>query len=207
MSTASARLHALHAEQFTAHGRVYRWFEGEPSSRAEGARARAMEIFTRAVVPQLERRHAIKLTQSAAQGGARWVAWRAPGEAALVWALYAPARVIDPRATEPANDTLALVAWGDGPVLAWAHEGVAARALVRAALHVPPSWLAEGFRSADPTLPVRVDWVANAAGAGPTLSPPALVLDSPAPAAPPANPALAILQAWKRKHGREPLTY
>ena len=49
-----------------------------------------------------------------------------------------------------------LVAWGDGPVLAWASDRPDARAILREALRALPVFLAAGLASADATLALRI---------------------------------------------------
>src|SRR4051794_12314645 len=93
-------------EEFAVEGRRYRWREGEgitaPAAlRKPGRRASLPGLFTRTVVPQLERRGARGLIFAAAPApgiatnDVRWVAWRAPGDPAPVWGLYLAARRLD----------------------------------------------------------------------------------------------------------------
>lgn len=78
----------------------------------------------------------------------------------MVWALYVSPRALSPALLstrgEPANDGALLAAWGDGPVLAWASEEEALRAILREALRQVPGFLSEGVSSADERFAVRV---------------------------------------------------
>jgi hypothetical protein len=171
MNTATALRHT-HVEEFVADDRSYRWIEGNGAQvrtlRHTLRREQLPELFARAVAPQMERRGAARASlPAAAPDGTmatdvRWVAWSAPGERDVVWGLYAVARRLEARAQGPANDTLVLIAWGDGPVLAWADERAMAHHFLRSALRRPPPWLARGMCSGDPTFPVRVEQVAGA---------------------------------------------
>jgi len=49
-----------------------------------------------------------------------------------------------------------LLAWGDGPVMAWASDRPGAREVLREALRAVPDFLTGGLASADATLPVRI---------------------------------------------------
>lgn len=147
--------------EFRHAGRRYRWVEGALHPAAARFRGRRRELAAAlhgAVVPALERRGAAR---EEVPIGARawWVTWRAPGEAA-VWALYVSTRGLPPGAVadlgRAANDGALLAAWGDGPVLAWASEREALRAVLREALRAVPAFLAEGVCSADETFAVRV---------------------------------------------------
>lgn len=206
-------------EEFVIQGRRYRWREGEgvvtdPGARRDAARRGEMAgLFTRAVVPQLERRGARGLVYAAAapegvrSEDIRWVAWRAAGDEVPVWGLYLDARLLAEPGEAPANDGFVLVAWGDGPALAWADERPAARTALRAALHAPPPWLERGMRSRDVTFPVRLDRLSG--GPARTAAPCVAVLrpqverDAMVPVAP-RDALLELVQAWKRAHGREP---
>lgn len=193
---------------------VYRWYEGDgvvtdPGALRDAARRDGLgALFTRRVVPQVERRGARGLVYPAAvpkgmtSGDARWVAWRAPGDPAPVWGLYlAAGRLESPEVTD---DVFVLIAWGDGPVLAWADRRGAARAVLRAALRVPPPWLQEGMRSRDVTFPVRIDRVGGSPrGSG--VVPCVAVLRPQVARDPAVNTAspdvlLEIVRAWKQAH-------
>jgi hypothetical protein len=213
----SATVLEAHSEvdEFEVRGQAYRWLEGD----AAGARPlrhslehdELPEFFTRVLLPQLERRRATKvahpgtLVDGASSADVQWFAWRDADARDVVWALYVTARRLDPRASAPANDTLVLVAWGDGPVLAWAHAASGARAVVREALRVPPPWLVAGVCSGDPTFPVRLEPrtpMAVDPAAGTALC--AVVPPVERAPAVSTNPVLAIVQSWRRDHGREP---
>jgi hypothetical protein len=213
----------LFCEEFSVKRQRYRWSEGEgivtdaAALRDAARRSELPGLFTRAVVPQLERRGARGLVYPAAApegmgpGDLRWVAWQAPGDGAPVWGLYVAGRhLVSAEQDAPANDTFVLIAWGDGPALAWADERAEARTVLRAALHWPPEWLAAGMRSRDVTFPVRLDRV-GAPARGSAAAPCVAVLRprvEPMPSTEPAAPEalLALVQSWKRQHGREPFT-
>ncbi|MBL8603295.1 MAG: hypothetical protein JNK72_15330 [Myxococcales bacterium] len=154
-------------ETFSAGGRLYRWAEGVGHARAEALRGRREALraaFEQTVLPGLVRRGAARkvVVSSPKRGEPRvwWALWQAPGDARPVWALYASSRCLDVHTTatlgRAANDGAVLVAWGDGPVLAWASEREALRGLLRAALHALPSFLGDGLCSGDATFPVKI---------------------------------------------------
>lgn len=149
------------ALEYKHAGRRYRWSEGAlhpAAARFRGRRRELAFVFNASVIPSLERRGAVREVVPAGEG-AWWVTWRAAGEAA-VWALYVSTRAVPREALSDlgcaANDGALLAAWGDGPVLAWASEREAVRAVLRAALRAVPAFLAEGVCSADETFAVRV---------------------------------------------------
>lgn len=201
-------------ETFDAPGGRYRWREGVAGAGDATRRSRMQALFARTVVPSLEKRgargevFAAEVPGGVPEGDARWVSWRSDAGAVPVWGLYAAARSLDPRRAEPANDTYALVAWGDGPAIAWVADGAEAHSFVRAALHAPPAWMSQGFASGDPVFPVKAERVGasgmGAAGGTERLS----VLPSGEEAARAVrgegDTALGLLRAWRREHGREP---
>lgn len=148
---------------FSLGGRRYRWAEGvlhPAAARFRGRRAELASMLTRTVTPALLRRGATRSQLAATSDGhAWWVLWRREGDAP-VWALYVSTRGLPRAATRtrgtPANDGALLAAWGDGPVLAWAHEAPALQAKLREALRNVPGFLSEGVCSADATFAVRV---------------------------------------------------
>lgn len=153
----------------------YRWIEGplglHPRAVALASqRSLVRERYYTAVLPDLARRGARRHAQGiGARGGssrAIWSSWRAPGDERVVWALHVSTRQVR-GATDgpgPANDGYVLAAWGDGPVIAWANDLPAVRAVLREALATPPAWLAAGVVSGDATLPLRVVPVTGDAG-------------------------------------------
>lgn len=168
-----ATLTEARCEAFSTHGRRYVWHEGDhvrppAAERLTARRAALGEAFARAVLPGLTRRGARRRVLGAGpRGGLRrafWVVWQAPGDRQPVWALYEPTRRPgdgvrwdDPAATpRSANDGALLVAWGDGPVLAWASDRPEARATLREALRALPDFLAAGLASADASLALRI---------------------------------------------------
>lgn len=156
-------------ERFVARGVAYRWRVAPVTDAAalrDGARREDLaRAFHRVVRPSVERRKArvLELAVPAQDAGrARWVAWTAPGEEVPVWGLYRARRGEAPAA----NDAWELIAWGDGPALAWADEEPSARALLCRALREPPVWLSAGMASRDPTFAVRIEPVRRGTARG-----------------------------------------
>jgi hypothetical protein len=158
----------VHEEPFSCDGRAWVWREGPsmvpPAARAvdESQRAKLVELFLKKLVPQAERRGiAAEVFAAAPPSGVsradvRWVRWFREGEdPAPLWALFVQARVLAADAAE--NDAWTVVAWGDGPALAWASDERAAQACVRSALRAPPPWLLGGMASRDPSFAVRIE--------------------------------------------------
>lgn len=156
-------------ETFAIGQRHYRWEEGDSarSARAEALRGRrdALRVaFVQTVVPGLGRRGAATKTVPVgprrAVPRAYWTTWTAPGDARPVWALYASTRCLSAESVatlgRAANDGAVLVAWGDGPVLAWASERPELRMVLRQALRSLPGFLGEGLCSGDATFPVKI---------------------------------------------------
>ncbi len=160
-------------EAFSTHGRRYVWHEGEHvqapgAARLADRRHALAAAFTATVLPGLERRGAEhRVVGAGPRGGlarAHWVVWRAPGDRHPVWALYVLTRRLGDRSLwetaavnhRPANDGALLVAWGDGPVMAWASDRPGCREVLREALRTVPDFLAGGLASADVTMPVRI---------------------------------------------------
>jgi hypothetical protein len=191
-------------ERFVSEGRAMVWREGSslvPSryrEEGEAQRAEREAVFLRKLVPQAERRGIVadKRPAAPAEGvaveDARWVCWFREGEdPAPLWALFAHSRAL---AGAPAdNDTWRLVAWGDGPALAWASDEPAAQRCLRAALRVPPPWLAGGMASRDPSFPVRIERATERSEAGQAVG-------ARAPEGEPAKGARAVLAAWRKAH-------
>ncbi len=165
--------HEARCEAFSAHGRRYVWHEGDhvrapAAARLADRRPALGEAFARTVLPGLERRGAARRVLGAGPRGglgrAYWAVWQAPGDRQPVWALYEPTRQPGDRARwevagvshRPANDGALLVAWGDGPVLAWASDRPGAREALREALRTLPDFLEGGLASADASLPLRI---------------------------------------------------
>ncbi len=154
----------------------FRWIEGaaglHPRAVALASqRSLVRERFYTAVLPDLARREVRRHIQGiGVRGGssrAIWSSWRVPGEDRVLWALQVSTRQV-PGAIEgraPANDGYVLAAWGDGPVIAWANDRPAVRAVLREALATLPSWLSAGVVSGDATLPLRI--VPTTVGAAP----------------------------------------
>ena len=118
-------------ETFDAPGGRYHWREGAAMVGDAARRARLHALFTRTLVPGLERRGArgqvcaAEVPGGVREGDARWVTWRTAEAPVPVWGLYAAARSRDDEPApqvRPANDTFVLVAWGDGPAVAWVAE-------------------------------------------------------------------------------------
>lgn len=145
----------------------YRWIEGPASLHPRASsllalRPRARSRFYTVVLRDLTHRGASRQVQGIGPRGgssrALWSWWRAPGEDRVVWALHVSTRQVRGVVPggAPANDGYVLAAWGDGPVIAWADELPAVRAVLRDALATPPWWLRAGVVSADATLPLRI---------------------------------------------------
>lgn len=154
---------------------THRCLEGAPALHPRAAalasrRPLVRERFYTAVLPELARRGAVHQVRGIGPRGgssrALWSSWRLPGEARVVWALRVSTRQVRGAAGEPApaNDGYVLAAWGDGPVLAWADERPAVRAVLREALAALPPWLRDGVVSGDATLPLRIVPVTGDAG-------------------------------------------
>ena len=127
----------------------------EPSKRLN-----AYKTFTQSLMNQFQRRgvepvviEATHALGSSAPITTRWFVWSDEGSAP-VWALFIE---MDQSAVEPAdNDRSRCIAWGDGPVLAWADEDPAALDQLRAALQTLPPWLRGGMVSMDAVFPVQI---------------------------------------------------
>lgn len=143
------------------------WIEGAAALHPRAValaprRALLRERFYTAVLPDLARREVRRRVQGiGVRGGssrAVWSSWRVPGEDRVLWALQVSTQQVRGVAPgrAPANDGYVLAAWGDGPVLAWADDRPAVRAVLREALTNPPEWLREGMVSGDATLPLRL---------------------------------------------------
>ena len=153
----------------------HRWIEG-----ADGLHPRAVALASRrhlvrerfytAVLPDLVRRGAPRQVHGIGPRGgssrAIWSWWKVPGEQRVLWALQVSTRQVRGATggKAPANDGYVLAAWGDGPVIAWANELPAVRAVLREALTTLPAWLAGGVVSGDATLPLRIVPVTGDAG-------------------------------------------
>ncbi len=154
----------------------FRWIEGPSALHPRAVtlasrRAQVRQSFYTAVLPDLARREVRRRVQGiGVRGGssrAIWSSWQVPGGDQVLWALQVSTRQV-PGAVEgkaPANDGYVLAAWGDGPVIAWADERPAVRAVLREALATLPSWLGAGVVSGDATLPLRI--VPTTSGAAP----------------------------------------
>jgi|LNFM01.1.fsa_nt_gb hypothetical protein len=155
-------------ETFTSEGRNWLWREG-PSVlperyRAAGDQAREelRALFVRKLVPAMERRGIAGEAVSAATpsgiaaADVRWMKWfRADEGQSPLWGLFVQSRVFD--SNDADNDTWVLVAWGDGPALAWVSDTALAQRCLRAALHAPPAFLSGGLLSRDPSFAVRLE--------------------------------------------------
>ena len=153
----------------------HRWIEGplglHPRAVALASRRSLVrERFYTAVLPDLARRGVRRQVQGiGVRGGssrAIWSSWRTPGEERVLWALQVSTRQVRGAAgaKAPANDGYVLAAWGDGPVIAWANDLPAVRAVLREALATLPGWLDDGVVSGDATLPLRIVPVTGDAG-------------------------------------------
>jgi hypothetical protein len=145
----------------------YRWIEGDaalhPGAAALASRRPLLrERFYTAVLPDLSRRGVTRQVHGMGPRGsssrAIWSSWRVPNEDRVLWALQVSTRQVRGATggRAPANDGYVLAAWGDGPVIAWANDLPAVRAVLREALATPPAWLRAGAVSADATLPLRI---------------------------------------------------
>ncbi|MDB4932735.1 MAG: hypothetical protein JWM10_5219, partial [Myxococcaceae bacterium] len=130
----------------------YRWIEGEaalhPSAAALASRRPLVrERFYTVVLPDLAHRGVARQVHGMGPRGASsraiWSSWRVPGEDRVLWALQVSTRQVRGATggRPPANDGYVLAAWGDGPVIAWANDLPAVRAVLREALATPPAWL------------------------------------------------------------------
>lgn len=145
----------------------YRWIEGAPGLHPRAValasrRSLVRERFYTVVLPDLARRGVRRQVRGiGVRGGssrAIWSSWQMPGEDRVLWALQVSTRQVRGAAGAqgPANDGYVLAAWGDGPVIAWANDVPAVRAVLRDALSALPGWLAGGVVSGDATLPLRI---------------------------------------------------
>jgi hypothetical protein len=145
----------------------YRFIEGDaalhPGAAALASRRPLVrERFYTAVLPDLARRGVVRQVHGMGPRGgssrAIWSSWRVPGEDRVIWALQVSTRQVRGATggRAPANDGYVLAAWGDGPVIAWANDLPAVRAVLREALLTPPAWLRAGAVSGDATLPLRL---------------------------------------------------
>lgn len=149
-------------ERVVTRGASWLWLEGEAARHprmASGERRDALRTaFVTGVMPSMRARGAKRRVLAA--GGLRdaaamhWAAW-STSDGRVVWALYADAR----RALEkdrPANDGARMVAWGDGPVMAWVDADPGLQRALRDALRDPPDFLDGGMVSGDATLPLKI---------------------------------------------------
>ncbi len=151
---------------FVCRATKYIWSEGEALMthkqvlRDPHKRIRAYKIFTQSLISQFERRgiepmvvDASRPSHSDTPISTHWMAW-SDVDSAPVWGLFAE---MDQSTVEPAdNDRSRCIAWGDGPVLAWADEDPAALDQLRAALQTLPPWLRGGMVSMDAVFPVQI---------------------------------------------------
>jgi hypothetical protein len=153
----------------------YRWIEGPAGLHPRAAalasqRPLLRERFYTAVLPDLAHRGVARQVRGiGVRGGssrAIWSSWKVPGEERVLWALQVSTRQVRGATGGhgPANDGYVLAAWGDGPVIAWANDLPAVRAVLREALATLPSWLSAGVVSADATLPLRIVALTGDAG-------------------------------------------
>lgn len=160
-------------ERFESQGRAWLWREGATvvgeryRSVSESQRDELRALFLRKLVPQAEKRGiaadpcAAQAPSGVASADVRWVRWFREGEdPAPLWALFAQSRVLS--STDADNDTWNLVAWGDGPALAWASNDPIAQSCLRAALRAMPAWLSGGVLSRDPSFAVRIERASDA---------------------------------------------
>ncbi|MDP3275279.1 MAG: hypothetical protein Q8Q09_08810 [Deltaproteobacteria bacterium] len=151
--------------RFVHNGRSYvlETAEGDATRRVLSRSHSEIEsMFLRKLVPQAERRaiaaESLTLpTSEALPEELRWVRWHRPEESpAPIWGLFLRSEpALNPEESldednSPANDTLTLLAWGDGPVMAWARATPEAHALIVRALRTLPPWLMDGVVSVDP---------------------------------------------------------
>jgi len=202
-------------ERIESQGRAWLWREGASvidaryRSVSEQVREQLRSLFLRKLVVAAEKRgitaesFAAATPPGMAAADVRWMRWHREGEgSAPLWALFVQSRVLS--CTEADNDTWMLVAWGDGPVLAWASNEAGAQACLRAALHAPPTWLHQGMASRDPAFCVRIEpWCHGARGRKPSnVHRDARMrskIASDAVTEPKAS-VRSILAAWRRAH-------
>jgi hypothetical protein len=166
--TRRARTVAVTEERFEAQGRAWLWREGASlvadrfRSLSEDARDEVRALFLRKLVPNAEKRGiagealAAATPSGVAAADVRWMRWFREGEdPAPLWALFVQSRVLS--TSDADNDTWNLVAWGDGPALAWASRAPVAQECLRAALRSPPPWLFNGVGSRDAAFAVRIE--------------------------------------------------
>lgn len=162
------RTPAVIEERFESQGRAWLWREGATliaeryRTSTEQTRDEVRALFLRKLAPAAEKRGitaepiAAATPAGVAAADVRWMRWYREGEdPAPLWALFVQSRVLS--TTEADNDTWNLVAWGDGPALAWASTAPVAQDCLRAALRVPPAWLHMGMASRDPAFCVRIE--------------------------------------------------
>jgi hypothetical protein len=219
---------ALHEERFSFEGRAWLWREGPsllpPKYRSvtDADRDALESVFSRKLVPQAEKRGiAGELFTARAPDGVlradvRWVRWQHPEQdPSPLWGLFVQSHALgDPVAS---NDAWKVVAWGDGPALAWASDEPRARDFLRSALRAPPPWLRAGMASREPGFPVRIERdqprghrraspvTASRRPNDPAPSPTAQTADGSLPEPslfePPRGAgARAVLTAWRRAH-------
>lgn len=202
-------------ERFESQGRAWLWREGASvvdaryRSSSEQVRDELRALFLRKLVPAAEKRGiaaepvAAATPSGVAAADVRWMRWHREGEGASpLWALFVQSRVLS--STEADNDTWNLIAWGDGPALAWASSALAAQECLRAALHAPPAWLHLGMASRDPAFCVRIErWTDTARARKPST----VRRDAGAStegrsdaSAEPKPSARSILSAWRKAH-------
>jgi hypothetical protein len=151
---------------FTANGVTYVWSEGpgllthRAVLRTPAKRERAYKLFVETLLPQFDRaqlKPLVSPAKSKASLSARWLCWTDPkSEAPPVWALVVDAATPDATHAIADNDTGRVVAWGDGPALAWADAEAVSLGVLRDALHEPPPWLVRGLASMDAEFPVQI---------------------------------------------------
>jgi hypothetical protein len=209
-------------EPFVSEGRAWVWREGVEllppryRSMSDERRAALRALFLRKLVPQAEKRGIAAESfdahtpQDLSSAEVRWARWFREGEdPAPMWALFAQSSLFEPEhdlAQSAVNDTWCLVAWGDGPVLAWASDHTTALRILRAALQAPPPWLHGGMVSRDPAFAVRLERTAiegrprkSTAKRRTERTEHAHVHD-PAPDERAPKDARAVLAAWRRAH-------
>lgn len=159
--------------RFVTRGTRYVWSEGDALMthkrvlRDPAKRARAFQLFAESLVPNFEKRgiqptivsvnpRASVAIEEAPTSTLRWMAWSDPNdETAPIWALFADT-VVGNEVALVDNDTSRCIAWGDGPVLAWADEDPTALGHLREALLQLPLWLRSGLHSMDAVFPVQI---------------------------------------------------
>jgi hypothetical protein len=167
-SERSERDDAQHEERFCSEGRAWLWREGPamvpPSYRAasDADRDALEDLFSRRLLPQADKRgiagelFTARAPDGVSRADVRWVRWQHPEhESAPLWALFVQSRALGE--TVASNDAWTVVAWGDGPALAWASEDARAQDFLRSALRAPPPWLRAGMASRDRAFPVRIE--------------------------------------------------